>query len=73
MIDSKEFYRSLQVLVNNKSCMDLLHLYAEHRIETLRGHLETQKDHSRTLEAQGAIMELRRFATLRDEVLKENK
>ena len=73
MSDIREFYRSLLPLVNTKSQLDRLQLYADTRIDTLRGQLEAQKDHSRILETQGAIAELRRFATLRDEVLKENK
>jgi len=51
--------------------MDRLQSYADHRINTLRNQLEKQKDRDRVLETQGAIAELRRFSTLRDEVIKE--
>ena len=67
----KQFYRSLLLLVNNDEQMERLTNYANHRIETLRNQLEKQKDRDRVLETQGAIAELRRFSTLRDEVIKE--
>ena len=67
----KQFYRSLLPLVNDKAQMDRLSSYADSRIETLRNQLEKQKDRDRVLEIQGAITELRRFSTLRDEVIKE--
>lgn len=67
----KQFYRGLLPLVNTDDQMERLKDYANHRIETLRGQLEKQKDRDRILETQGAIAELRRFATLRDEVRKE--
>jgi hypothetical protein len=50
--------------------MDRLQAYAEARIEQHRSNLEKQKDRDRILEIQGAIAELRRLSTLRDEVIK---
>lgn len=67
----KQFYRSLLLLVNNEEQMERLTSYADTRIETLRNQLEKQKDRDRVLEIQGAITELRRFSTLRAEVIKE--
>lgn len=67
----KQFYRSLLLLINNEDQMVRLQSYADHRINTLRNQLEKQKDRDRVLEIQGAIAELRRFSTLRDEVIKE--
>jgi|TARA_R110000796_G_scaffold15597_2_gene49564 hypothetical protein len=67
----KQFYRSLLPLVNEKDQMERLLAYTNGRIETLRNQLEKQKDRDRVLEIQGAITELRRFSTLRDEVIKE--
>ena len=67
----KQFYRSLLLLVNNEEQMGRLTSYADTRIETLRNQLEKQKDRDRVLEIQGAITELRRFSTLRDEALTE--
>lgn len=66
----KAQYRLLLPLVNNKEQMDLLHDYVAARIEGLRDILEKQKDPQRILETQGAIAELHRFKTLRDEVIK---
>jgi phage tail tape-measure protein len=66
----KAQYRKLLPLVNDRDQMNLLHDYAASRIEGLRDLLEKQKDPQRILEVQGAITELRRFKTLRDEVIK---
>ena len=65
----KQFYQSLLPLVNDKLQFDTLKQYADHRIEFLRNSLETCKDQHRVLEIQGAIAELRRIATLRDEAI----
>jgi len=67
---NKEFYRSLLLLANDKANLDKLQEYALARINMHRDHLEKEKDPHRILEIQGAIAELRRFKTLRDEVLK---
>ena len=66
----KQFYRSLLPLVNDKDQHQTLKDYADRRIKTMNSLLETTKDHNRILEIQGAIAELRRFHTLRDEVIK---
>ena len=66
----KQFYRSLLILVNNKDHMDLLHKYASARIDQFHLQLENTKEHQRVLEIQGSIAELRRFKTLRDEIIK---
>lgn len=66
----KQQYRELLPLVNDKDTMQLLQTYVDSRIEKYRSLLEVQKEHPRILEMQGAIAELRRFATLRDEVIK---
>jgi|TARA_R110000803_G_scaffold74810_2_gene138894 glutaredoxin-related protein len=66
----KQFYRSLLLLVNTKDHMDLLHKYVSARIDHFHQQLESTKDHQRVLEIQGSIAELRRFKTLRDEVIK---
>jgi len=72
MIDQK-FYRSLLHLVNDKEMMDRLQSYCDERIDTLRGHLETTKEIENIRHIQGSIAELRRFKTLRDEVLQGAK
>jgi hypothetical protein len=66
----RDLCRLLLLLVNEKDNMDRLQAYAEARIEQHRNNLEKQKDRDRILEVQGAITELRRLATLRDEVIK---
>lgn len=66
----KQFYRSLLPLVNDKDQLDRIKAYADTRIELHRDLLEKQKDPNRILEIQGAIAELRRISTLRDEVIK---
>lgn len=58
------------MLVNDKDQMDRLEEYVAERIRHHRDNLEKQKDMNRILEAQGAILELKRFKTLRDEVIK---
>lgn len=66
----KQFYREMLPLVNDKDQMERLQEYALARITTHRNNLEIEKDKDRILEIQGAIAELRRFKTLRDEVIK---
>lgn len=69
----KEEFRDLLPLVNDHDQYDRLKSYADHRINVLRGILENQKDPTKIYELQGAIAELRRVATLRDEVLTNSK
>ena len=66
----KLLYRSLLMLVNDKDQMERLEEYVAERIRHHRDNLEKQKDMNRILEAQGAILELKRFKTLRDEVIR---
>lgn len=53
--------------------MDKLVAYASYRIDVLRSHLESQKEPTKIYEIQGAIAELRRISTLRDEVQTNSK
>lgn len=57
------------MLVNNKDTMGMLMEYASTRMAHYHALLENEKDHHRILEMQGAIKELRRMKTLRDEVI----
>lgn len=50
--------------------MDKLQEYAKSRISYFHHILELQKEPNRILEIQGAIAELRRINTLREEVIK---
>jgi len=69
----KQLYRTLLLLVNNKGTTDSVHAYAEARSLTLRDQLETSKSQQRISEIQGALAELRRIKTLRDEVIEGAK
>lgn len=62
--------RALLPLVNDKDMMERLQVYLDYRINKYRDLLEVQKDFDRITEMQGALIELRRFATLRDEAIK---
>jgi glutaredoxin-related protein len=66
----KDTSRALLPLVNDKETMERLQVYIEYRINKYRDLLEVQKDFDRITEMQGAMAELRRFKTLRDEVIK---
>lgn len=70
---TRDDYRKLLPLVNDHDQFGLLRAYANARIEVLRTFLENQKDIDKIRETQGAIAELRRFATLRDEVITKSK
>lgn len=69
----KSVYRDMLFLVNNKEQYELLQGYAKARIGHFHVLLETTKDTDRMKEIQGAIAELRRFSTLREEVIKGSK
>jgi hypothetical protein len=60
-------------LVNNVDQYPLLQSYVSSRIETSRQYLETTKDHVKIMEIQGAIAELRRFQTLREQAIEGAK
>jgi len=66
----KEFYRNLLILVNDKDQFNCLKDYAEIRINLLLQQLSTERDMDTIVRFQGAIAELRRFSTLREETLK---
>jgi hypothetical protein len=70
---NKENYRELLPLVNDRDSMLKLEYYAQQRIDVLRSHLENQKEPQKIYELQGAIAELRRITTLREEVLTNSK
>ena len=66
----QQFCRTLLPLVNDSLQYSSLKEYAKARIIYYHGLLETAKDHQRIMEIQGAISELKRIDTLRDEVTK---
>ena len=69
----KSLYRDMLFLVNTKEQYEILQSYAKARIEHYHVLLETTKETDRMREIQGAIAELRRFSTLREEVIKGSK
>ena len=65
----KEVAKKLLKLVNVKSNTDLLELYMNHRINIIHKQMEQAPNMQDINQMQGAIKELRRFQTLRDEVI----
>ena len=69
----KVLAKKILPLVNDVEKYPLLQDYVDNRIETMRNFLENTKDHDKIMEVQGAIAELRRFQTLRDQALEGAK
>ena len=69
----KKIAKDILPLVNNTEQYPLLQVFVESRIETLRSYLENTKEHNKILEIQGAIGELRRFQTLREQAIEGAK
>ena len=65
----KVLAKKILPLVNDIDKYSLLQEYIDNRVETMRNFLENTKDHTKILEVQGSITELRRFQTLRDQAL----
>tara|TARA_R110002126_G_scaffold50240_2_gene138718 strand:- start:1193 stop:1411 length:219 start_codon:yes stop_codon:yes gene_type:complete len=65
----KELAKQMLPLVNTKKNTDILELYMNYRVNELHKLLEQHEDMYNINKAQGAIQEIRRLKTLRDEVL----
>jgi len=65
----KEVAKQLLPIVNVKKNTDALEVYMNHRIDELHKLLEQHEDIYNINKAQGAIQEVRRLKTLRDEVI----
>ena len=65
----KEVAKKLLKLVNVKSNTDLLELYMNDRISIINKQMEQAPNMQDINQMQGAIKELRRLQTLRDEVI----
>jgi len=65
----KELAKQMLPLVNTKKNTDILELYMNYRVDELHKLLEQHEDMYNINKAQGAIQEIRRLKTLRDEVL----
>ena len=61
--------KKLVPLVNVKKNTDALEIYMDYRIDELRKLLEQHEDIYSINKAQGAIQEIRRLKSLRDEVI----
>tara|TARA_R110002020_G_scaffold122594_4_gene278353 strand:+ start:3587 stop:3805 length:219 start_codon:yes stop_codon:yes gene_type:complete len=64
-----EVAKKLLPLVNVKRNLDALEMYMESRITDMHRNMEQGDDMKAMYQAQGAIQELRRLRTLRDEVI----
>lgn len=69
----KQEYRELLPLVNHYESYTLLKQYAEARIKYFRIQLGTEASIDRIRMYQGAIKELERILSLRDEVIEKAK
>lgn len=68
----KEIARALRPLVNDREIMALLEIYMQHRID--KRYKDMEDCHMHDLKGhQDAIKELRRFLTLKKEVLERSK
>jgi len=65
----KKFCRDILLMVNQKDTYEMLQDYVEYRIATLREQLENAHDIDQMRQIQGSIRELKRFKTLRDEIV----
>ena len=66
----RDTMKQLLPVVNTKPHMDALEAYAQDRISALHIHLEAAQSMDEVKGLQGRIAELKRFHTLRDEVVK---
>jgi hypothetical protein len=64
-----EVAKKLLPLINVKRNLDALEMYMESRITDMHRNMEQGEDMKAIYQAQGAIKELRRLRTLRDEVI----
>ena len=64
-----EIAKKLLPLVNVKRNLDALEMYMESRITDMHRNMEQGEDMKAIYQAQGALKELRRLRTLRDEVI----
>jgi len=69
----KTIARKLLPLVNNPEMMESLLAYSQYRIQTSRNFLESASSFEKVQDLQAVIREMRRFETLREEVLEGAK
>ena len=69
----KEVAKKLLKLVNVKSNTDLLEFYAKERVQILYRQMEQLASVDEIRQIQGAIREIKRLTTIRDEVIEKPK
>jgi len=69
----KEVAKKLLKLVNVKSNTDLLEFYARERVQILYRQMEQLASVDEIRQIQGAIREIKRLTTIRDEVIEKAK
>ena len=69
----KEVAKKLLKLVNVKSNTDLLEFYAKERVQILYRQMEQLANVDEIRQIQGAIREIKRLSTIRDEVIEKAK
>jgi|TARA_Y100001937_G_scaffold31383_1_gene44945 hypothetical protein len=69
----KEVAKKLLKLVNVKSNTDLLEFYAKERVQILYRQMEQLVNIDEIRQIQGAIREIKRLTTIRDEVVEKAK
>ena len=69
----KEVAKKLLKLVNVKSNTDLLEFYAKERVQILYRQMEHLASVDEIRQIQGAIREIKRLTTIRDEVIEKAK
>ena len=69
----KEVAKKLLKLVNVKSNTDLLEFYARERVQILYRQMEQLARVDEIRQIQGAIREIKRLTTIRDEVIEKAK
>ena len=69
----KEVAKKLLKLVNVKSNTDLLEFYAKDRVQILYRQMEHLASIDEIRQIQGAIREIKRLTTIRDEVIEKAK
>ena len=69
----KEVAKKLLKLVNVKSNTDLLEFYAKERVQILYRQMEQLASVDEIRQIQGAIREIKRLITIRDEVIEKAK
>ena len=69
----KELAKKLLKLVNVKSNTDLLEFYAKERVQILYRQMEQLANVDEIRQIQGAIREIKRLSTIRDEVIEKAK